>query len=194
MGQIEYVGMWVGAKIREARKNNDLKLNELSQRTGISIAMLSKIENGRISPTLPSLLQIIDALDLRLSSFFTDLPENPNFSGYLHIKKSECQPIVKEEEAKGYAYELVFNRTLERSAMEVSVLTLRPGATRDKVTTDGLQLIYVVKGSIDYFLEDEALTLHEGDTLFFDGRKPHVPKNNTNNDAFLLVMYFLHIN
>lgn len=194
MGQTEYVVLWVGAKIREERKKKKLKLNEISAMTGISIAMISKIENGRVFPTLPSLLQIIEALGLSLNSFFNDLPENPNFSGYMHFKKSEYQQIEKEEDSRGFDYRLVFNHNLEKSALEVSVLTLSPGASREEVTTEGLQLLFVAKGEIEYYFHEKVICLSEGDTLFFDGRIPHVPKNTSEQDAFLLVMYFLQMN
>ena len=77
--------------------------------------------------------------------------------------------------------------------MEISVLTLSPGAMRDPVSTEGYQFLFVVKGSVVYQLGDKTLELKEKDSLFFDGRIEHVPKNITKEEAFLLVMYFLKI-
>ncbi|KAB5491436.1 helix-turn-helix domain-containing protein [Flagellimonas hadalis] len=194
MGQTEYIVMWVGSKIKEIRRNKDLKLNDLSQQTGISIAMLSKIENGRVFPTWHSLLQIFTALDLNLNTFFNDLPKENEFSGYLLFRSNEYRSIEKEEEAKGFDYRLVLTRSIEKSALEISVLTLRPGASREKVSTDGFQFLFVVKGSVVYHIGKETLTLEEGDSLFFDGGIEHVPENKTAEEAFLLLMYFLTVN
>ena len=193
MRQTQYVVMWVGSKLKEIRRDKNLKLNDLSQQTGISIAMLSKIENGRVFPTWHSLLQILDALDLNLNSFFNDLPNESDFSGYLLFRSEEYKTIEKEDDSQGFDYRLVMNRTLEKSALEISVLTLSPGATRETVSTDGFQFLFVVKGSIDYRMEKNTLTLNEGDSLFFDGRIEHVPINNSDQEAFLLLMYFLKI-
>lgn len=193
MGQTEFIVTWVGSKIKDIRRSKDLKLNELSQETGISIAMLSKIENGRVFPTWHSLLQIFNALDLNLNTFFNDLPVNSEFSGYLLFRSDVYEPIEKEEEAQGFDYRLVFNKNMEKSAMEISVLTLSPGATRETVSTDGLQFLFVVKGSVTYHLGDKTLELNERDSLFFDGRIEHVPENNADQEAFLLLMYFLNI-
>jgi len=193
MGQTEFIVTWVGSKIKEIRKDNKLTLTEMSQQTGISIAMLSKIENGRVFPTWHSLLQIFNALNLNLNTFFNDLPTKSEFSGYLLFKGEEYKPIEKEDEAKGFDYRLVMNRTMEKSAMEISVLTLSPGATRETVSTEGYQFLFVMKGSVVYHLGDKTLELKEKDSLFFDGRIVHVPKNNTKEEAFLLVMYFLKI-
>ncbi|WP_437370431.1 helix-turn-helix domain-containing protein [Maribacter litoralis] len=193
MGQTEFIVTWVGSKIKEIRKDNKLTLTEMSQQTGISIAMLSKIENGRVFPTWHSLLQIFNALNLNLNTFFNDLPTKSEFSGYLLFKGEEYKPIEKEDEAKGFDYRLVMNRTMEKSAMEISVLTLSPGATRETVSTEGYQFLFVMKGSVVYHLGDKTLELKEKDSLFFDGRIAHVPNNNTEEEAFLLVMYFLKI-
>ena len=193
MEQTEFIVTWVGSKIKEIRKDNKLTLTEMSQQTGISIAMLSKIENGRVFPTWHSLLQIFNALNLNLNTFFNDLPTKSEFSGYLLFKGEEYKPIEKEEEAKGFDYRLVMNRTMEKSAMEISVLTLSPGATRETVSTEGYQFLFVMKGSVVYHLGDKTLELKEKDSLFFDGRIAHVPKNKTKEEVFLLVMYFLKI-
>jgi len=50
-----------------------------------------------------------------------------------------------------------------------------------------------MKGSVVYHLGDKTLELKEKDSLFFDGRIAHVPKNKTKEEVFLLVMYFLKI-
>lgn len=193
MGQTEFIVTWVGSKIKEIRKSKNLTLTEMSQQTGISIAMLSKIENGRVFPTWHSLLQIFEALSLNLNTFFNDLPTNSGFTSYLLFRAEEYKPIEKEDEAKGFDYRLVLNRNMDKSAMEISVLTLSPGATRETVSTEGYQFLFVVKGSVAYHLGDKTLELKENDSLFFDGRIEHVPENTTNEEAFLLVIYFLKI-
>ena len=165
MGQTEFIVTWVGSKIKEIRKSNELTLTEMSQQTGISIAMLSKIENGRVFPTWHSLIQIFNALKLNLNTFFIDLPTESEFSGYLLFRGDEYKPIVKEDEAKGFDYRLVLNRNMEKSAMEISVLTLSPGAMRDPVSTEGYQFLFVVKGSVVYQLGDKTLELKEKDSL-----------------------------
>jgi transcriptional regulator with XRE-family HTH domain len=191
MSNSEYLTIQIGLKIRSIRKDNGLKLGELAERSGISIAMLSKIENGRVFPTLPSLIQILNTLQVDLNEFFSDLTTDEAFPGYLLRKKEEYKPLSKEEESVGFNYEFVLSHIVEKSSVEVSLLTLQPDAQRNKVSTAGFEYIYIIKGKIKYELGQELFEMEEGDSLFFDGNVPHVPKNYGSSPALILVVYFI---
>lgn len=191
MSNTEYLTIQIGSKIRSIRKDNGLKLGELAEKSGISIAMLSKIENGRVFPTLPSLIQILNTLSVDLNVFFSDMSTDEAFPGYILYKKEDYQAISKEEESVGFNYQLILNRILERSSLEVALLTLEPGAQRKQVSTAGFEYLYIVSGTIRYELGTEVLQLETGDSLFFDGNIPHVPQNEGATDAVILVVYFI---
>ncbi|AWW33260.1 XRE family transcriptional regulator [Echinicola strongylocentroti] len=193
MENSEYLTSWIGAKIKDIRKSHNLKLGELADKSGISIAMLSKIENGRVFPTLPSLIQILSTLDVDLNAFFADLKGDKEFPGYLLKKRSQYQSIKKEEAAVGFDYELILNHKIERSSMEISLLTIRGNSQRERVSTDGFEYLYVVKGSLKYELGEHTFDLEEGDSLFFNGNFPHVPVNTKKTDAIILVIYFIEL-
>lgn len=187
MEQAAYLTTWIGSKIKDIRKSHKLKLGDLADKSGISIAMLSKIENGRVFPTLPSLIQVLDTLDVDLNEFFADLKANNEFPGYIFKKREEYTAIKKEEEAVGFHYQFILNHKIERSSMEISLLTVKPNAQRAPVASDGFEYLYLVKGSIQYQLGENTFDMEEGDSLFFDGNIPHVPINSTQVDAMLLV-------
>ncbi|MBT32499.1 MAG: XRE family transcriptional regulator [Thalassobius sp.] len=191
MQHTEYLTVWIGTKIKEIRKSHGLKLGDLAEKTGISIAMLSKIENGRVFPTLPSLFQIVATLEVDLNEFFSDLKNIKEFPGYILKKKEDYTPLSKEEESEGFNYELILNHTIDRSSMEVSILTLSSRAKRETVSTSGFELLYVLKGEVEFELGRKRLQLKEDDTLFFDGNIPHVPHNKTASEAKMLVIYFI---
>lgn len=191
MGNTEFIAIWIGSKIKGVRKEQNLNLSELSKKTGISIAMISKIENGRVFPTIPSLLQIFNALDIDLNGFFKDYYNDDDFPGYIFKKRKDYKHIDKEEDSKGFNYETILSYSIKKSSMEISLLTLDKGAKRKKVTTDGFEYIYLVKGAVTYELEDVTFKMEEGDSLFFDGRMAHVPKNTHDGDSVLLVVYFI---
>lgn len=191
MSNTEYLTIQIGAKIRNIRKDNGLKLGELAERSGISIAMLSKIENGRVFPTLPSLIQILQTLQVDLNVFFSDLSAGEAFPGYIFRKRDAYQPVNKEEESVGFNYELILSHLVEKSSVEISLLTLNPQAQRNRVSTSGFEYIYIIKGNIRYELGNEVFEMQEGDSLFFDGNIPHVPNNTGASDAVILVLYFI---
>ncbi|WP_186755267.1 helix-turn-helix domain-containing protein [Echinicola salinicaeni] len=193
MDNSEYLTTWIGAKIKEIRKSQNLKLGELADKTGISIAMLSKIENGRVFPTLPSLIQVLNTLNVDLNEFFADLKGDKEFPGYIIKKRTDYQSIKKEEESIGFDYQLILNHKIERSSMEISLLTIKPDAQRSHVSTEGFEYLYVIKGSLKYELGDKNFDLEEGDSLFFNGNIPHVPVNTTDSEAIILVIYFIEL-
>lgn len=193
MDNSEYLTTWIGSKIKEIRKSQNLKLGELADKTGISIAMLSKIENGRVFPTLPSLIQVLNTLNVDLNEFFADLKGDKEFPGYLIKKRADYQSIKKEEESIGFDYQLILNHKIERSSMEISLLTIKPDSKRSHVSTEGFEYLYVIKGNLIYELGDKRFDLEEGDSLFFNGNIPHVPVNKTNTEAIILVIYFIEL-
>jgi transcriptional regulator with XRE-family HTH domain len=180
----------VGEHIKEVRKQRKLTLQKVAEISGISVAMLSKIENGRIHPTFYTLLQILLSLKVDLNEFFANISTTKDLPSYFLIKKQDYRPIQKEA-STGFNYELIFKRAIESSTVEFSLLHLDPQAKRKKVTTAGYEFLFLISGEIDYFLQDEKIKLEEGDSLFFDGNIPHVPQNNSEKVCTLLVIYFI---
>ncbi len=180
----------IGPKIRDLRKEKGILLSDVSEATGISSPMISKIENGRVVPTLQSLLSLLNVLEVEPEVFFAEINGEPEFSGFLHLKKGDYKHYVKEETAIGFYYQSILERTLDGFSFQVSHITLQPGNTRPKVCTDAFELLYVIKGEMHFYLNDESLLLKEGESLFFDGNIPHVPLNKTDEEVMYIVTYF----
>ncbi len=190
MDESKHILKHMGSKIRNLRMGRGWKLGELSEKSGISMAMLSKIENGRVYPTFPTLLRVLKTLEVDLNAFFEDMSMNTDFPGYIFHKREDYTEITKEESV-GFRYENILTQSLSGISLEVSLLTLSQDAERELLTTDGFEYIFLVKGDINYVLDNKTFHLREGDSLYFDGRLPHVPKNNLESEAILLVVYFI---
>lgn len=179
----------IGAIIRKYRKHRKLRLGELATSSGVSIAMLSKIENGRMIPTIPTLFAIIGTLDISPDAFFGELSNQDIFPGYIFIPKHAYTPYIKEENAKGFHYLSILEHPIEGASLQVSLLNLAPNAKRKPVKTSAYEYIYLISGSISYTLGENTFKMKEGDSLFFDGNISHVPTNNQDKEATLLVLY-----
>lgn len=179
----------IGKKIREIRLEKKATLLEVATKAGVSKSLLSKIENGRTVPSLPVLLQIIKALKTDLTYFFEGISDDNSYA-YIH-KKAEDYVAEQKEDSKGFSYYSILSENIQNIAFQTSVLKLDPGAQREKVVTDGFTFLYLVDGEIDYILDKDVISFKRGDSLFFDGKIPHVPQNVSDKTATLLVVYLL---
>jgi transcriptional regulator with XRE-family HTH domain len=179
----------IGKKIREIRQQKQIKLHELAEDAQISKGLLSKIENGRTIPSLPVLLSIIEMLKVEMSEFFEGI-ELDGGGNYIHKKKAEYITLEKEE-AVGFLYKLILSQNILNMAFEALILDLEPGSKREKVVTDGYEFKYVLKGEVTYHLGEEIVELQQGDSIFFNGKIPHVPVNNSQQPVSMLVIYLL---
>lgn len=179
----------IGQIIRKYRKEKGLKLIDLASSSGISVAMLSKIENGRMIPTLPTLFSAISTLRVPVDSFFKQLGEADAFPGYYFVPGKSYTRIVKEEKAKGFEYFSILEHNMECSAVQFALLRLDPDSKRYAVKTAAYEYIYLISGTLKYKLGKKTFNMKGGDSLFFDGTIPHVPVNAGKSTAVLLVAY-----
>lgn len=186
----EHIVSGLGVRLRELRQQKGLKLIEVAQDAGVSKGLLSKIENGRTIPSLPVLASIVKSLKIGMDEFFAGIKEEDG-ERFVHIKPAAFK-TVKKENAIGFIYEQMLNRTAGDTVLEAVILTIEPGSKRSKVVTDAYELKYVLEGTIEYELDDETIILEKGDCLYYDGRIPHVPHNRTNETARMLVIYLFN--
>ena len=181
----------IAKKIRSLRQAQNLTLHEVAERADVSKSLLSKVENGRTVPSLPVLVSVIQALDVDMSSFFEDIGIGRGMPlPYLHQRASDYQPFEREA-AAGFSYRHVLNQTLSDTTVEVVILDLHPNSQREPLTTDGYEYKYVLRGTVEYHIGKDTVRLQTGDSLFFDGRIPHVPINRGEEVATMLVVYLL---
>ena len=179
----------IGKRIKKIRKEKKLTINQLANEASVSNGLISRIENGRTIPSLPVLLEIISSLHIDASHFFEGI-ENYTNEKFIHITPDNQQVIEKENESVGFTYKHIFNKSLNTFGFEAVILTVDPGSKRDTVITDAWEYKYVISGECTYIIDDQEVTVREGDSLYFNGRHPHVPVNRSNDKCTMLVLYF----
>ncbi|MBX3253472.1 MAG: helix-turn-helix transcriptional regulator [Chitinophagaceae bacterium] len=181
----------ISNKIKEIRKAQKKTVQELATKAQVSKGLISQIENNRTVPSLPVLMNIVLALNIDLKDFFEDISHNKEGQQRIIIKTSGDYHAFEKEPAKGFKYKRILTRNMDGGPVDTILLELKKGARRTQmIKTDAYEYKYIIKGKVEYQIEDKKYVLEEGDSLFFDGRLPHKPANLGNGDSLMLVIYF----
>src|SRR6476660_6812238 len=137
-------------------------LVELGQHSGLSPALLSKLERGRLVPTLPTLLRIALVFSVGLDYFFAGAREKPLVAV---VRKAERVQLPERQDGKEMSYRF--------ESLDYAVFL--PMA-RDKVrlhTHAGVEFIYTLKGRLNVHIDGREHALESGDSMYFDSGLPH---------------------
>ncbi|HWD86601.1 MAG TPA: XRE family transcriptional regulator [Mucilaginibacter sp.] len=185
----EDVLIQISNRIKERRREKNITVQELASRVNVSKGLISQVENSRTVPSLIVLIDIIKALEIDLNEFFKDIRSRTQHSPVLVKRKDEYERFEKEL-AVGFNYQRIFTRFISHSTIDIVILELEPHAERPLVETEAFEYKFVINGDVDYLFTDHSVSLHEGDSILFDGRIPHTPKNMGQTKASMLVIYF----
>ncbi len=165
----------IGREVRAFRRKQEITVAELSATTGLSIGMLSKIENGITSPSLTTLQTLAHALAVPLTSFFRGFEEKRMA---VHTKAGEGVELEREGTRANHQYKLLGHIGSNASGVIVEPYLITLSNEADVFPTfqhGGIETIYMLEGEVDYRHGDNVYPLKPGDTLFFDANAPHGP-------------------
>jgi quercetin dioxygenase-like cupin family protein len=171
----------IGPMIRNRRKQLQLTLKELSQKTGLSVAFLSQVERDITSPSLSSLAVISKSLEVRMS-YFLDIPEEAG-----RITRKGKRPYFSLKNSP-VTYSKITNEFPD-SQLDGVINRTPPGFVSEKVTHDGEDLIYTLKGEGFIQVGEEKYILKEGDTIHYRGDIPHFWGNESDSEFVWLGVF-----
>lgn len=165
--------------LKQQRQQKNWSLDRTASETGVSKAMLGQIERGESSPTITTLWKIASGFNISLSS----LIEPPTASSdatviplvlaqhkYLANDNAPVPPIFPYDPRFGFEmFEFILDAGVERLSE-----AHRPGVTEHVV---------VISGTIQLLINDEWLTLTQGEAIRFAADKPHGYRNSTDHAA-----------
>lgn len=93
----------IGKKLKALRTERSLSMRELADMSGVSASLISKIETGKVSPTVMSLQKLLEALSIDLFEFFLEKSDT-NPSDRIVFKKSSMVAIEDDERTWNYAF------------------------------------------------------------------------------------------
>ncbi len=166
----------IGRQVRELRKRQRLTGADLAAQTGLSVGMLSKIENGVISPSLNTISALAHALKVPLVQLFSGYEEE---RGCMHVKAGDGVEIEREGTRAGHQYSLLGHIGSNNSGVVVEPYLIELTDASDRFPAfqhEGIELLYMLEGRVDYRHGDKIYPLEPGDTLLFDSDAPHGPE------------------
>ncbi len=176
----EELDIAVGARIRQLRIDKALTLDELARSSGVSRAMISRIERAEASPTASLLARLCAALGLSLSAFFADEGRAAS-----PLARREEQPVWRDPET-GYVRRAV-SPARTASPVEIVEISFPPGARVSfppHAAGRGItQHFWLFEGEMEVITADCVQRLQPGDCLFMPIGEGHVFHNPTERPA-----------
>ncbi len=166
----------IGRQVRELRKRARMTGADLAAQTGLSVGMLSKIENGVISPSLNTISALAHALRVPLVQLFSGYEEE---RGCMHVKAGEGVEIERAGTRAGHQYNLLGHIGSNNSGVVVEPYLITLDSASDRFPAfqhEGIELLYMLEGRVNYRHGDQIYDLEPGDSLLFDSDAPHGPE------------------
>jgi transcriptional regulator with XRE-family HTH domain len=163
----------IGEKIRGLRLKKSMGLVELGKHTGLSAALLSKLERGKLFPTLPTLLRIALVFGVGLEFFFTD--ERKRRVVAVVRKQDRIRfPEKPNSDDVSYFFECLDYPATERkfNAFFAEFQDVPPENNKPH-QHPGVEFVYLVTGTLDIKVGNEDFSLEAGDAIYFDSAVQH---------------------
>ncbi len=174
--------MELGRKLKSLRKERKMTLRELSEKSGVQIATLSRMENNSMTGTLDSHANICKAFGVSLADFY----------GEIESARKTVSVRGREEDKSFFrspktSLEMLTAHLTDKKMMPLLVKIRKGGETgREKNKVGMEKFIYVLEGKIRAKIGNDEYRLSKGDSIYFDASLPHVFYNNGKNEAHLL--------
>ncbi len=169
----EVVFLAVGERVKELRQGLGMTMARFSERAGISVGMMSKIEHGQTAPSLGTLVRLANAATVPLTALFRGLDEEHDI---VIVREGEGTEIVHEGSGPGRLYQDLGSLRGPTRIIEPMLTTLTErGETFPLYQHPGVEFIHMLEGSMEYGYGAGRHILNVGDTMQIHGEVAHGP-------------------
>lgn len=180
----------LGQVVREFRKRAGMGVSELAARSGLSSGMVSKIENGVISPSLASIRAVASALQVPVTSLFREFDEVRDAT---FVKAGAGIRVQRSGASIAYEYQVLGQTTAKGITVEPYLMTYKSDSkVVPSLRRTGTQFIHVLEGKLKYRQGNRTYIMTVGDSLLFQANIPHGPEELLKTPVrYLSVLCFL---
>ncbi len=184
----------LGQHIYKLRVEQGLSREELAKKCNCDVAIISSLEEGKLSPSLAPLLQIARALGVHLGTLLDD---NPVPGPIIVRKDDQSAPVVRFSGIRfaGDASTLEFHPLARNKAgrhMEPFLIDVHPTVSEDCMFSvhEGEEFIYVLEGEIQVSYGSDVYILKPGDSIYYDSTTPHEVRAYGEKSAKILAVVY----
>jgi len=164
----------LGQVVREFRKRAGVGISEIAKRSGLSPGMISKIENGAISPSLASIRSLARALRVPVTSLFREFDEVTDAT---FVRAGEGTVVHRSGLSLGHEYRVLGQTSAKGIAVEPNLMTFTESSqVVPFLHRSGTQFIYVLEGELNYRHGNKTFLMAPGDSLLFQADVTHGPE------------------
>lgn len=169
----------IGEKIRKLRTEKQLTQEELANRCELSKGFISQLENNLTSPSIATLIDILEILGTNLKEFFSE-----EVNEKITYKQDDMFEV--DDFDLGYKFKwLVPNSQVNE--MEPVLVNLKPGGRyKEEKPHDGEEFGYVLKGIIYLHLGNKRLKVKKGESFYYKPKENHYIENAGKSQAQIL--------
>jgi transcriptional regulator with XRE-family HTH domain len=165
----------LGKVLRGIRSRNNWTLKEMSEKTGIPLSTLSKVEHDRLTLTYDKILQLAQRLQIRISELFNEPAAEADQSITARRSIGRLEDAVRVETAN---YDYYYLCTELRRKRMIPILTrIRAKSVAefgDLVRHSGEEYVYVLEGNVEIHTEFyDPILLTVGESVYIDSSMGH---------------------
>ena len=184
----------VGSKIKGIRESKNFSIEEISERSGLSVEQITSIENDEHLPSLGPLIKIARALGVRLGTFLDDSDDlGPVVCrAEEHLGSSISFSNDAADARKNMEYHSLARQKAGRH-MEPFIIDIQPNDDKEfKLSAhEGEEFIYVLNGEIEIAYGKKTYTLKSGDSIYYDSIVMHHVHGVTGKAARILALVYI---
>ncbi len=156
-------------RLTSLRIDKRMTLEDVANQAGLSRGWLSKVENFRVTPSLPALASIAKVYGITMSELLDGLDAKPSV---VIVRKDQRKILCRDESISKLKYEALAHNRPDR-CMDPFLITVPAEDNRPQLPHSGEEFIYVLEGRVSLEYGEEAFDLNVGDSIYFDAETPH---------------------
>ncbi|WP_223998309.1 cupin domain-containing protein [Aureimonas sp. SA4125] len=165
----------LGVRMKLARQMRGMTLKAVADAAGCSESLLSKIENGKASPSLPMLHKVVQVLETNIGWMFEEVDGEEGI-----IFRAGARPLIALDplrRGEGISLERVIpyspGHMLQCNIHHVDA----DGASAGPIQHSGEEVGYLIAGEIELIVDEKTYKLSPGDSFVFRSELPHHYRN-----------------